>query len=146
MGQIGIGESGELIPDLTSFRNLSVFEVMYHGGSDTLFLRPSEPRPATSIDWNGELWIRVDPATGEVVGLEIGDFETIFLKKHPDVATAWEEAKPRMSCWLRYPITLRKKTCEGEKVTSESFLNILSNFLMRLFYTEPYQAAFPLVA
>jgi len=73
---------------------MKAFHLVYHDGEDVLFLQPDMPRPATSFDLEGEIWIRLDPETSEIVGLEIEDFEAIFLRKHPEVAQAWVEVKP----------------------------------------------------
>ena len=74
--------------DFTTINNLKNFVPVYHKDEDTFFLRPDKPRPATSFDWDGEIWIRIDPQNGEIVGLEIDDFESIFLKKYPELANA----------------------------------------------------------
>ncbi len=81
--------------DFSTMDNIKHFAPVYYGNEDILFLRPDKPRPATSIDCNGEIWIRVDPENGEVVGLEIDDFEATFLKRHPELAEAWAEEKSR---------------------------------------------------
>ena len=82
-------------PDLTTLDNVRSFTPEYDAETDTLFLSPDNPRVATSVDCAGELWIRVDPESGEIVGVEIEDFEGVFIKNHPDVAAAWRKVRPR---------------------------------------------------
>jgi len=101
-------------PDPSTINNLKTFTPRYDSKRDVFYLRPSVPRPATSIDCEGQLWIRVDVQTGEIVGVEIEDFEAVFLRLHPEVAHAWAEYKKR------------GRTPER---TRESFLVILAGFL-----------------
>lgn len=103
-------------PDMSTVNNLETFAMKYDAKRDVLFLRPSTPRPATSIDCDGQLWLRVDVHTGEIVGLEIEDFESVFLKQHPEVAQAWTVCRRRIGG--AKPDHLR-----------DSFLVILAGFL-----------------
>jgi uncharacterized protein YuzE len=119
--------------DFRSLQNAKTFKCVYYEDEDVLFIRPSEPRPATSIDWEGEIWIRVDISTGEIVGLEIDDFEAVFLKKHPELAVAWSEVKPLNRC---------KKNRRSSDILWESFLQIILSFLKRFFTEHPQQIAF----
>ena len=118
--------------DFNTLSNITNFIPVYHGKEDTFFLRPDKPRPATSFDLNGEIWLRVDPENGEVVGLEIDDFEAIFLKKHPELAKAWAEVKPW--CHRRKP-----------KEYIESFLLIILNFLLAFLRDNPQQISLEVV-
>lgn len=121
--------------EFKTLKDIKDFALIYHKREDTLFIRPSDkPCPATSIDWNGELWIRVDMETGRIVGLEINDFESIFLKKHPELSKAWEIVKPSC-CRGRF----RSRNCGENK---ESFFNILINFLNSIFKTNPQSLSF----
>lgn len=63
---------------------------------DILFMHLLPKRPAVSLDVSGMLWVRFDPSSGEVVGLEIEDFEHVFLERHPELALAWPQIKPRI--------------------------------------------------
>jgi hypothetical protein len=117
--------------DLNSLKELKDLRCIYHKKEDTLFIRPEKPSPAISVDWNGEIWIRVDINNSKIVGLEIEDFESIFLKKHPEIAMAWEGQKP--SCDIK-----RTKVKKSDDF-SEAFYRILYNFLMSLFNTYPQQ-------
>lgn len=119
--------------DYGTMNNIKSFTPVYHKDEDTFFLRPEKPRPATSVDWDGEFWLRVDPESGEVVGLEIEDFETVFLKKHPELASAWKEAKP---------LCHRKMSHGYVETTWEAFLRIILEFLQTFLKKNPQQASF----
>ncbi|MDP9236514.1 MAG: DUF2283 domain-containing protein [Chloroflexota bacterium] len=58
--------------------------VAYDDESDTLHIHFGVPRSAVSVDFDGLVWLRMLPESGEVVGLEIEDFEQAFLKQHPE--------------------------------------------------------------
>lgn len=115
--------------DFNTLPNLLKFEPVYHKREDVFFIMPSNPQPATSIDWKGELWIRVNPETGEVVGLEIEDFESLFLKRHPEIARVWSDFKP----------LCMKDTKKCEESVLLSFMRIIVAFLSELFRNEPKQ-------
>ena len=62
---------------------------------DSLLVLFAENRPATSQDVKGELWIRYDSRTGEIIGIEVDDFEQLFLAElHPELAQGWKVLKP----------------------------------------------------
>jgi uncharacterized protein YuzE len=122
--------------DFSTIDRVKMFHPVYHDDEDVLFLRPDTPRPATSFDLEGEIWIRFDPETGEIVGLEIDDFQAIFLKKHPELAQAWAEAKS--SC-------RRKTKKKGTDMTWDSFLLIMLNFLLTFLRENPQQAEWDIV-
>ena len=64
---------------------------------DSLMVLFVENRPATSVDTDveGELLIRYDPETGDVIGVEIEGFERLFMgKHHPELADGWAALKP----------------------------------------------------
>ncbi|MBA7688937.1 hypothetical protein ES703_97426 [subsurface metagenome] len=128
-----ITDLGNLQIDYDTMANIKSFIPVYHEDEDAFFLRPEKPHPATSVDWNGEIWIRVDLKNGEVVGLEIEDFETVFLKKHPELAIAWKEAKP---------LCRRKRSHKYEETTWDAFLRIILEFLRTFLRENPQQASF----
>jgi hypothetical protein len=121
MGRADISQMDNPVINLNTIENVKDFILIYHSDDDTLFARPEPARPATSLDWDGELWVRVDPETGEILGLEIDDFETVFLKKHPDLAQAWQEVKP---------LCHQKRTKKYDDESWESFLRIIYEFLV----------------
>lgn len=136
MGTRNVIHTENMKIDFDTISNISDFVLTYHEEEDTLFIRPSVPRPATSFDWNGEIWIRVDPTTGEILGLEIDDFEAIFLKKYPEISVAWESVKP----------TCRKKVRHSNQdKTWESFSKIVLNFFLKFFSENTYQSSFSVV-
>lgn len=107
--------------DLNTIKNIDNFELFYHGKEDTLFLRP-----AVSLDWNGEFWIRFDPKAGEIVGIEIDAFEKYFLKIHPELMKAWNEVKPNF---------YRRKTNSHKR----GFIHALLKFLQEFLRNHPQQ-------
>jgi hypothetical protein len=69
-------------PDMASLeKNIRHFKVEYNKRLDILTLQSDEQVPAVSYDCNGLFWLRVVPDTGEIIGVEIEDFERVFLKK-----------------------------------------------------------------
>lgn len=106
---------------------------VYHQEYDTFYLRGEKPRPATSYDLNGTAWLRVDVESGDIVGLQIDDFESVFLKKYPELAKAWKEVKP---------LCVRPKSRKCPVDAEESFLLIIINFLLTLFRDNPQQESF----
>ncbi len=117
--------------DFNTINNLTNCVPVYHAEEDTFFLRPQEPSLATSFDWDGDVWLRVDPETGEIVGIEIDDFESVFLKKYPQLEKAWKETKP---------LCHRKKKNKSEETCWEGFLRIILEFLRTLVRERPQQA------
>lgn len=71
------------------FPGIEQLDVAYEKKRDILYVSVRPPRPAISVDLNGEAWIRLVRETGEVVGFEIEDFERAFLRNHPDLAREW---------------------------------------------------------
>jgi uncharacterized protein YuzE len=100
------------------------FSLVYDKKHDTLFIRRGAPRPGTSIDLEGEAWLRMDPRTGEILGFEIEDFERVFLPRHPDIASAWHEANDRGRLFRR---------------RTESLLAIIIDFIRRFLDVHPQQ-------
>lgn len=118
-------------PDIkfATLENLQSCKPIYRKDADVFYLCAEPRRPATSYDLNGLLWLRIDIETGDIVGIQIDDFESVFLKKHPEVAKAWKEAKPLYA----------KKANSHENNSRESFLLIIINFLKSLFVDCPQQ-------
>jgi hypothetical protein len=71
------------------------FKVHYQKKYDTLQLRLEPARQAVNVDVAGEFWLRVDPETKEIVGVEIEDFTRGFLVRYPAFAPLWDELRPR---------------------------------------------------
>lgn len=67
-------------------------KVSYDAKGDILILLFETGKLATSVD-QGEFWLRMDPITGNVHGVEIENFEAAFLKRHPNLAVGWDENK-----------------------------------------------------
>lgn len=71
--------------DWKTLSNIFDFTVDYNEETDILYLQSKDERPAVSVDCDGEFWCRVDPKTGEILGIEIEDFQSVYLKKHPEI-------------------------------------------------------------
>ncbi len=123
--------------DMSTLSNVKDFGLRYQEKEDTLFIRPDKPRPAVSFDWNGEFWLRFDPKTGEIVGIEINDFESVFLKKHPELAQLWYGIRPSSHRLCKLPRTVIEDT-----IDSEPFSKMLFNFFTTFFRRNPCQVGF----
>ena len=75
---------------------------------DSLLVLFQENRPASSLDVDGELWVRYDPESGEVIGIEIDDFERFFLGKYPVLGHEWPllKEKSQWGAWLTGPLAV----------------------------------------
>ena len=118
-----------------SLANLLSSIPSYHSDEDTFFISPQVHSPAVSYDIDGELWIRFDPQTKEIVGLEIEHFESIFLKKHPELSNLWREVKP-------YCVNKKTRLSNNKKDVCDSFILILVEFFSNLMKNSPQQSAF----
>ena len=72
---------------------------------DSLLVLFQENRPASSLDVDGELWVRYDPESGDVIGVEIDDFEQFFLEKYSMLGHGWATIKVESQgeAWLTGP-------------------------------------------
>jgi len=77
-----------------TFPALAALAIDYDKRHDMLSITAIPARPAVSIDIEGEVWLRVVRATGEVVGFEFEDFREHFLPRHPELAQAWRTTYP----------------------------------------------------
>ncbi|MFA5309883.1 MAG: hypothetical protein WC370_10435 [Dehalococcoidales bacterium] len=105
---------------MDTLKNLLSFTPLYLEDIDTLIFQPKNTAPAISIDCDGELFLRIDPKTKEIVGIEIEDFEGYFITKYPAIAPAWKEMKG----------AIKKHKCKNENLTA--FLTIVSVLLSTL--------------
>jgi hypothetical protein len=82
-------------PQMGGFEAEADFVVSYDRKHDILLMirRSMSHKPAVSVDVNGEFWLRMDPESGEVFGVEIEDFEGHFLKEHPKLGVSWPEVR-----------------------------------------------------
>ena len=134
MGKTGIDEEFKM--DLNTLKSLTDGIPIYHEAHDTFFIRPEHPVAATSFDWNGELWLRINQQTGAIVGLEIENFESVFLKTHPKLAKVWKDVKPHCA--------RRKIQIHDDDDVCESFIMVLIDLLSAIFKDSPQQADFGL--
>lgn len=73
----------------------------YDRRRDCFFITLGSPHPAGSIQCEEGMLLRVDLETQEVIGLEIWDFQRVFLHKHPDIAELWQQAHNPLYRWLK---------------------------------------------
>ena len=55
-------------------------EISYDRTADVLYISIGEPRPGIATEYNDGDFIRVDPATNEVVGITLLDFCERFIQ------------------------------------------------------------------
>ncbi len=122
-------ESPNINIDFGTIENIKNLLPSYDKKYDTFCVLPLNPVSAVSVDWDGEFWVRVR-SNGEIVGIEVENFERVFLVKHPEVAAIWKEFKP---------ICLKNERKMQKPEVCESFLSILLDFLSRLFKAHPQQ-------
>lgn len=66
--------------------------VRHNEADDRLNIHLGTPRPGVSVDFEDNVWLRIDPGTGEVVGIEIEDFTCAFLVRYPRLRASWHAA------------------------------------------------------
>ncbi len=93
---------------------------------DILFVHKSPKPAAISLDVGGHLWIRYIPVTGEVVGLEIEDFEAVFLARYPELHLSWEKVKPFIT-----------KQSKGRTIAD--YIKLLVLFVQDIWREHPHQ-------
>ena len=118
------------IPMLRWKQDYAGFSYSYDKGRDVLFIHETPKRPAVSLDVAGYVWIRFDPETGEVVGVEIEDFEKVFLVKFPEMAVGWEQVKP----------AILKRFKKHDRFSD--YLSLLMNYIKSILEHRPPQLAF----
>ncbi len=115
-----ISELNNNVINLKTLKNIVSFTPLYLEGVDTLVFHSSKPIPAISVDCDGEFFLRIDPKTREIVGIEIEDFEGYFVAKHPEFAPIWKQMKR----------DIKKNKCENESLTA--FLTIVQELLQKV--------------
>jgi len=68
--------------DYNTVDNIRLFVSHYDREADSLMFQIPLPTPATSVDWDGDFWVRIDQENGAIVGIEIEDFKRFFHKKY----------------------------------------------------------------
>jgi hypothetical protein len=101
--------------DFDTFDNIKGYTFSFDRELDTLYWLSMPVQAATSIDRDG-VWYRVTPQTGKITGIEIEDFESVFLKKHPELEPSWKQVRK----------TVIKDKADASTIT---FGNILFAFL-----------------
>ncbi len=101
--------------DFDTFDNIKGYTFSSDRELDTLSWLSIPVQAATSIDQDG-VWYRVTPQTGKITGIEIEDFESVFLKKHPELEPSWKQVRK----------TIIKDKADASTIT---FGSILFSFL-----------------
>ncbi len=111
----------EVAPKMTrkTLDALKKMTLRYNSDEDVLYLKDDNNVPAVSYDWNGEIWVRFEPVSRKVIGLEIEDFESAFIRKHPKFAKTWKTVKLSFN---------RKGKPIDENNASRSFVALLVSF------------------
>ena len=104
----------------------------YDKQRDILFIRQEPKRAGISLDIGGHLWVRFDPESGDVIGIEIEDFERVFLAKYPEMKLGWDQLKPR--------ITKIKKPDKSKVI---EYLHLLLMFVRDMVNYHPHQTELP---
>lgn len=73
--------------------------VRYDDSSDTLNIHFGPPRAAVSFDVGDHVWLRSDPATGDVVGIEVEDFREAFLAENAEFGDPMASFDRPSSAW-----------------------------------------------
>ena len=94
------------------------WSLAYDPHYDVMKIIIGEPRPAISVDLAGEMWLRMDPQTGEILGFEIEDFEKVFVRNHRELGVQRSRltqvfGRPRSEpvSWVRALFEFVKKLC-----------------------------------
>jgi hypothetical protein len=119
------------IPSLNWPADLKEATYSYDKSRDVLFVRHGEKRPAVSLDVGGHFWVRFEPETGDVIGIEIEDFEQVFLAKYPEARMAWQEIKPKIT-----------KRFRRQNNSISEYLRFLLLFVQKLMNDHPHQRGF----
>ena len=80
--------------DFDTINSIRSFIINYDKEIDSLMLQPETPIPAVSVDWDGDLWVRVNPDKGKIVGIEIEGFREFFSKKYHSILRGRVVADP----------------------------------------------------
>jgi hypothetical protein len=70
-------------------------QISYDKKADIFCFRDSDAQDWVANDCDGEFFVLTDPKNGDVIGILVEDFERIFLKKHPELLSAWTQAHAR---------------------------------------------------
>lgn len=118
--------------NLDTVNNIRQFVLEYNNKEDVLFLHSKPTTDAMSFDWDGEFWIRFNPNNGEIVGIEIEDFERCFLERHLELKQVWSSGKSR---------TYRRKV----DIHRDDFIQRLLDLFLSIFSCHPTQIEMKLV-
>ncbi|AQU02572.1 hypothetical protein [Dehalococcoides mccartyi] len=84
--------------DISSLKkNKDLFNVTYDKENDILLLQVDRDEDTISVDCEGIFWLRVNPQTGEILGVEIEGYRKVFLKLSRKINHDLEKMNPTTS-------------------------------------------------
>ena len=108
--------------------SLASVSQLYDEARDLLLIYKTPKVPAVSWDVAGDLWLRYLPDSGEVVGVEIEDFERVFLAKHRELQLSWQTAKPHIA-----------RRTNRQQADAVDYIRLLLLFIRNMLKDNPYQ-------
>ena len=123
------GEDGAPLDALRwSEQSLAEFSCFYDIEDDVFFAHENPNPPAVSLPVGRHAWLRYDPDTRKVVGMEVEDYERLFLARHPEFRRGWEAIKPRVVYRPAQPPPLQTRDA-GDEETAQYGLSLISRIL-----------------
>ena len=104
------------------------YQRSYDAERDIFFVYKVPKQGAISLDIGGHLWLRYAPESGEVIGMEIEDFEEVFLAKYPEMRLAWKKVKPRFV-----------KPAKKKAKSAAEYIRMLILFIKGIMREHPHQ-------
>jgi hypothetical protein len=120
-----------LDPDVLARLDPAKTTVSYDRDSDTLMVHfGGRGRPAVSVPSPKPLtrdfvFLRFDPASGELVGVQVEDFLNLFLPEHPETGILVERAELRGITEAELGALLRTLPDEPKAASSEAVIEEL---------------------
>ena len=111
-----------------SIDNMFVFITKYDKESDTLTFRPKKAEPSVSVNFNDDFWVRVNPETNNIVGIDVENYKTYFSKKYHEYLRGRRINDPFIKLFVA---TLLKFPSGIKSFTRESFLQDLKRVSAR---------------
>jgi len=76
------------------FERRELLTIRYDADLDTLYIRPGpNALPGISHYINNGIYIRFDPMSKAVVGIQIEDFQQVVMRLYPQVERAWRQVQ-----------------------------------------------------
>ena len=126
-----MGEANSIMNevDFNTVENIRSFVPDYDKVADSLLLQPHEPDPAVSVDWNGEMWLRINPENGEIIGVEIEDYKKFFARKYRKYIRGIRVTDPSIK---KFVIFLLRGGMRATPFTKKDFIKALERVSSRV--------------